>query len=184
MRLIHHASKDATHLFGIFKPGLNLNAIDNFVNRFKVRRIWALIMLFFLIGCNPEPVPIQYGHDNCAYCMMTIVDAKHGSELLTKKGKAFKFDSVECLAGYYMEEKTPHDQVFALLVPDFQGKPGSFVEVDRAVFLQSEKLRSPMGLGLTAFADSQQAVFAQEEFDGELLDWAATTDYVKKSWLE
>ena len=48
--------------------------------------------LLLLNGCSKGPKPIDYGNDGCHFCKMTIVDKIHGSELITEKGKVFKFD--------------------------------------------------------------------------------------------
>lgn len=55
-------------------------------------------ILFILItSCSIEPAKIQYGKDACHYCKMNIVDKMHAAQYVTKKGKAFKYDAVECM---------------------------------------------------------------------------------------
>ena len=62
-----------------------------------------LLGLIFISACTVEPQPIQYGRDNCAFCKMTIVDGRYGSELVSSKGKVFKFDAVECLINFDLQ---------------------------------------------------------------------------------
>ena len=143
-----------------------------------------VFLLIILAGCNkPQPVPIEYGLAACDYCRMTIMDAKHGSELLTNTGKVFKFDSIECLAEFHLEKKVPDTEVYALLATDFNDQSNGFINVNDAVFLRSDHLRSPMGLGLTAFSSKDPASAAQKQYSGELMTWAEVVEYVKKAWL-
>jgi len=53
-----------------------------------------------LTACSHEPDPIRYGKDACAHCKMTIMDKRFSAELITAKGKVFKFDAAECMAGF------------------------------------------------------------------------------------
>ena len=62
-----------------------------------MKKLLPLILLatVLLAACQPSPKPIEYGSDMCDYCKMTIVDQQHAAELVTTKGKAFKFDAIE-----------------------------------------------------------------------------------------
>ena len=56
---------------------------------------------FLLIGCNPKAEKINLGKDQCAECKMTIADPKFGAEIVTKKGKVYKFDDTHCIAVFF-----------------------------------------------------------------------------------
>ena len=58
-----------------------------------------------ILSCGISPLPIDYNHDECAYCKMKIADARFGAELVTSKGKVFKFDSAECLIWSYINDE-------------------------------------------------------------------------------
>jgi copper chaperone NosL len=121
-----------------------------------------------LFSCSIEPQAIAYGSENCHHCQMTISDNRFGAELLNPKGKAFKFDSAECLAAYLQSPAAA--EAALVLVTDF-ARPGQLIPVSQAVFLQSENQPSPMGLNLSAFADRSQATTAARQKDGTLLTW-------------
>ncbi|MDB5263078.1 MAG: hypothetical protein JWQ14_2359 [Adhaeribacter sp.] len=121
-----------------------------------------------LLSCTAEPQAIAYGSENCHHCQMTISDNRYGAELVTKKGKAFKFDSIECLAAYVQEKSQPEAEL--LLVTDFE-RPGQFMNAHEATYMQSEHQPSPMGLNLTAFADQAGAAAMAQEKNGKLLSW-------------
>ena len=57
----------------------------------------ASIAALILSSCSVEPQAIAIGKDLCDECHMTIMDPKFGGEVVTKKGKVFKFDDVHCL---------------------------------------------------------------------------------------
>ena len=58
-------------------------------------------MLYEVItGCEVSPQPIDYGNEVCDFCKMTIVDTQHATEIVTKKGKTYKFDASECMVNF------------------------------------------------------------------------------------
>ncbi|WP_299990409.1 nitrous oxide reductase accessory protein NosL [uncultured Pontibacter sp.] len=145
--------------------------------------LYTLSLLLLLIGaagCSVEPKPVPYGEANCVHCQMTVSDNRYGAELVNDKGKAFFFDSAECLAAYALEQPELSDAAAYLLVTDFTN-PDNLVEVDKAHFLQSRELPSPMGMYLTAVADEATASRLQQEYGGRLLNWEGAKDAVRNN---
>ncbi len=99
---------------------------------------------------------------------MTIVDRQHGAEAVTKKGKVYKFDAIECMVSYL--EQNPEQEWSYLLVNYFE-QPGDLIPAEEATYLISPNLPSPMGAFLTAFASETKAQRVQAEKTGELLGW-------------
>lgn len=99
--------------------------------------------LFFTSSCQVKPQEIDYGKDGCHYCKMTIVDNQHAAELVTKKGKAFKYDAIECMVNDLKQKENNSVELF--YVNDY-GNPGKFVPAKEATYLISKKIPSPMGL--------------------------------------
>ncbi|MDX1911017.1 MAG: hypothetical protein SFV22_06010, partial [Saprospiraceae bacterium] len=56
-----------------------------------------------MVACSTGPEPIRYGQDNCHACKMTLTDRRFGAEIVTKKGKVYKFDDLNCLMGHIGE---------------------------------------------------------------------------------
>ncbi len=135
------------------------------------------LFLFLLASGKPGPQPIAYGHDSCDQCGMTITGKKHGSELVTRTGKVYKFDSPECLA-WYVLAKGEVAGAALLLVPDFN-QPGELMDAATATFLQSKKLRSPMAMGLNAFRTQEEARQVQAAHGGKLYNWPQTLERCK-----
>ena len=113
-------------------------------------------------GCSVQPEPIRYGKDACDHCKMTIVDQKFAAEIVTQKGKSFKFDDVACLVNYLTESKVPEADLAFILVDQYN-KPGELVDARQAVYLSGDGIRSPMMGNTAAFPDAEAARAAQTE---------------------
>ena len=121
----------------------------------------------FILACGPKPQPIQFGNDECSFCKMTIVDRQHAAQIVTVKGKAYNYDAIECLLNDYKE--WDHPEVALFLVSNYL-TPGELVQAEQAYYLISEKIPSPMGGFLTAFASEQGRVIHLDE-KAKDLDW-------------
>ncbi len=138
--------------------------------------VLALISLF-LTSCNVEPQPMNYGSDACHYCDMTIVDKQHASQLVTSKGKAYKYDAIECMV-HSLQDEFKDTEMVHYLVADFR-EPGTLMDAKKAYFLVSEKLQSPMGADLSAFISQEAGKKAQQEFTGKTYSWQEIQDHLR-----
>ncbi len=129
---------------------------------------------------GPQTRPIAYGTDTCEHCRMSLADEKHGAEAVTKTGRAYAFDSIECLAAWFGGLEDPAT-AHSLWVTDFADPP-ELVRAEEAYFLFSPTLQSPMGLGLTAFARLEDRDGAVTSFGGAALDWAGVRALVAEKW--
>ncbi|WP_067032896.1 nitrous oxide reductase accessory protein NosL [Allomuricauda sp. CP2A] len=127
------------------------------------------VVLIGGIGCSVAPKPIDYGHVGCHYCSMTIVDKQHAAQLVTKKGKVFNFDAIECMMNQLKDEDESTMALF--LVNDFD-QPGELVDAKEATYLISENIPSPMGEYLSAFTNEEAAKETMTKQGGELYTWA------------
>ena len=141
--------------------------------------LYSLVMLV-LAGCQPEPKPIAYGQANCTHCNMTVADNRYGAEMVNDKGKAYFFDSAECLLAYANEQPEQADKAAFLLVTDFTN-PGELTDARKAHFLQTKALPSPMGMFLTSLAYKGIATEMQQEHGGRLLTWNEAVLAVQKN---
>lgn len=140
----------------------------------------VMIMLFAACGTH-GPAEIHYGQDQCDYCKMTIADKSFGSELVTAKGKVYKFDSIECLAAYQVTSKLGTEQIHSMWVTDF-GRPESFLNIDRATIIASERQKSPMGVGLVAVDSPEHAARLIEVVGGSVLPWEQVRALISSDW--
>jgi copper chaperone NosL len=130
----------------------------------------SFILATMIIACRPERSPIDYGLDKCYYCKMTIVDQRFGAELVTTKGKVYKFDATECLIHFNKTREVPADEMAMLLTNTFD-RPGELVDVNQCFFLQSENMPSPMGKFINPFSSKDMARKIGESESGTLFQW-------------
>jgi copper chaperone NosL len=134
-------------------------------------------MLWLISSCTPTPEPIEYGSDMCDFCKMSIVDIQHGAELVTSKGKVFKFDAIECLIGYSKEKK---DTQYAFELVNDYSSPKELIEAKQSIFLISKNLTSPMGANLTAFGNHENAKKMLGAKGGKLFNWSELNSHFDK----
>ncbi|MEP5340133.1 MAG: nitrous oxide reductase accessory protein NosL [Algibacter sp.] len=128
--------------------------------------IIILLLLFF--GCNIKPQAIDYGNDGCYFCKMTIVDKVHAAEVVTTKGKIYKFDATECMVNFIKEFNTSEIELY---LSNNYTEPETLIDATKAFFLISENIPSPMGAFLSAFKEEADAVKYQKNKGGKLYNW-------------
>ena len=132
----------------------------------------ATAAFMFMIACNPKPEKIAIGKDNCSECKMTIMDSKFGGELVTKKGKVYKFDDAHCVAIFLERRGVELSDIHKTLFVNYS-KPDEFVEVKFAEFVVSSQFKSPMGGNAAAFRNKAEADKKSEEIKGsKVTNWA------------
>jgi copper chaperone NosL len=134
-----------------------------------MRSIGCLLALTVLMfSCEVKPHEIIYGADGCHFCKMTIVDTRHAAQLVTEKGKAFKYDAIECM----MNDLTDWDEVPVkfYLVVDYSN-PKNLIDARDSHFLISEAIPSPMGENLSAFSNVQMRDELLAAKGGKALNW-------------
>ncbi|MGV3657680.1 MAG: nitrous oxide reductase accessory protein NosL, partial [Chitinophagaceae bacterium] len=132
----------------------------------------SLLALFVLAGCNPEPEKIAIGKDACAECKMTIMDPKFGGEIVTKKGKVFKFDDAHCIARFMEKRGVGLSDIHQTLFVNYNGDNG-FLTSKEAEFVVSSTFKSPMGSNAAAFAGVAEAEKKSKEIpNSKVTNWA------------
>jgi copper chaperone NosL len=101
---------------------------------------------------------------------MRIADPRFGSELVTVRGKVYKFDSVECLVAFSKRGDVAAADVHSLWVSDF-ANPGRLIDARSARYLRSDEIHSPMGLNALAFGAPADLEAARRQHQGEILSW-------------
>jgi len=138
-----------------------------------------IILLFALTSCSSQPEPINYGHDECDFCRMQISDNRYGCELITDKGKVFKFDEAGCMIEYALVENLIGDANQKFLVTDF-AVPETFIDANNGFYVHNENFRSPMGLNVMAFDSEVSRQKFVAENSGHLLNWIDVIEMVKQ----
>ncbi len=121
-----------------------------------------------MVSCEVKPQEIVYGQDACHFCRMTIVDRQHAAQLVTIKGKAFKYDAIECMLNHLNKWDQPEVKYY--LVTDYT-TPGQLVDATLSHYLISEAIPSPMGEFLTAFENREEREKIDKESNAKSLNW-------------
>ncbi|MGO3183594.1 MAG: nitrous oxide reductase accessory protein NosL [Aequorivita sp.] len=139
--------------------------------------IQLLLISLVFTACNVSPQPINYGSDACHFCDMTIVDRQHASQMVTAKGKAYKYDAIECMV-HSLQDEFKDTEMAHYLVADFH-QPGELIDAKTATYLVSEKIQSPMGENLSAFLNEESGQKAVERFTGNTYSWKEIQEHLR-----
>jgi copper chaperone NosL len=130
-----------------------------------------LSLVTVIAACQrPAPVQIRYGSDACDFCRMTIVDPAFAAQLITRTGKAYKFDDPGCLRAFETSGQIADHEIHSAWANDHDN-PGSVLNVRFAFFVASERIKAPMNGGLAAFASRASADAAQKAWGGRVEMW-------------
>lgn len=141
--------------------------------------LYVLVSAVLFTACiSKEPQEVRLHTDECEYCKMVISDRQFASQMVSDKGKAYKFDSVECMAAFAIQQKDKTDQS-AFYVVNYQN-PNEWIPLEEAVIYQSDEVRSPMGLSF--FAIKEEADVQAVHGDAEQKSWNETKQIVKTEW--
>lgn len=135
-------------------------------------RIVSVVVVIVVLSssCSVKPEPLGYGTDICHACKMTLMDDKFGAELVTRKGKVYKFDDMRCLLEFYNSGVEPKDTYIHILVADYAGG-GRLLDATQAFFVLSTEIRSPMDGQLAAFNSKPAMEIFNVRWKGDLKKW-------------
>lgn len=136
--------------------------------RFTLYITSIVVLASGLYACNNGPQPISYSQDACDFCRMTIVDNQHAAQIVTEKGRNYKYDAIECMVNDLKDWDKPAAE--QKLVADYSN-PGKLINAENAHYLISKNIPSPMGAFLSAFANADELSKTQAESDGETFTW-------------
>lgn len=122
----------------------------------KFSSILMLPILISISSCNVQPEPFKLGTDVCYMCKMGIVDLKFGSQIITKKGKVYKFDDIGCMIRLLKSGTFDSNAIKTMVVADFS-HPNTFIPVDQSTFVSGQEIKSPMNFNLAAYTKESDA---------------------------
>lgn len=128
-----------------------------------------LSTLLTFAGCSTGPTPIKFGQDACDFCKMTISDKKFGGEVVTQKGKVYKFDDINCIRDYLATDIFKGELPEVYLV-DYKST-GKLLPATQAYLLQSEEVHGPMGGNIAAF-------------ENEPIEFKGRSNYTPLKWTD
>jgi copper chaperone NosL len=121
------------------------------VQKFPVTvKLAAAVFPLLMSSCSTEPEPFNYGKDNCEDCKMTIMDPKFAAQIVTKKGRTYKFDDLHCLVNYSNQHQ---EKEFKTILVNAFSTPEKMIDATTAYYVHADGVKSPMNGNLAAFAD-------------------------------
>lgn len=118
--------------------------------------LMALLVLL-LAGCQTgnqadNPPEIRYGEDVCDHCNMIISEPRFAAAYAAESGETRRFDDIGEMFLYAQESG---ETVRGYWVHDFQSE--SWLKADGATFVHDPDLTTPMGWGIAAFSQAEDA---------------------------
>ncbi len=141
--------------------------------RFPLRPTGLTILLtccMALVSCTDEPTldppEVRWGQDICFECSMILSDDRYAAAVVTiQMGERHEYlydDLGEMLAHPPSTEGN-----FKQWARDNQAR--QWIDASSAYYVRSRRLHTPMGYGVVAFANLQDAEALRDETEGELL---------------
>ena len=140
-----------------------------------IQAMLIFIITILLFNCSAKPKQIEYGIDNCAFCDMTIMDDKFSAELVTEKGKVYKFDAIECMLRYQYRNTEQNHSIY--LIADYSN-PGELVDATTSTFLISNQIPSPMGAYLSGYKTNSDAQATLNSNGGSIYNWEQIDKFI------
>ncbi|HRQ52381.1 MAG TPA: nitrous oxide reductase accessory protein NosL, partial [Agriterribacter sp.] len=114
------------------------------------------------------------GIDQCAFCKMGISDTRFACQLITQKGKIYKFDDTHCMLAFTASPQWDKNTVKNYYLANFS-QPEQWLIAENAVLLKSDQLKSPMGGNIAAFSNATDQQATAEHFPGSPVSWKEIT---------
>jgi copper chaperone NosL len=130
----------------------------------------AVFIMVFCTSCSTGPQPIQFGKDACDFCKMTILDLRFGGEVVTKKGKVYKFDDIHCITSFLKSAQSEKTNVAGIYLLEYASQ-NKFVHAAQSFLLRSNDLRSPMGSNTAAFMSEANREQCKQQVNGTIVQW-------------
>ena len=137
---------------------------------------FVIVLLLGLISCGSnEPKPIKLNVDSCDFCKMTISNSIFASELITEKGRVYKFDDASCMIKYAKSNSNITYKSFYVNDYTTQNK---MILVEKCFFLKDGTISAPMGGNIAAFSNDEIRKVFLAKLKAQLLTW----DEIYKSY--
>jgi copper chaperone NosL len=142
-----------------------------FKRKNKMTQTSMVLFALMLVACGPKKMePIALNKDQCDFCKMSIADGKYGAELITEKGRIYKFDDLHCMIGFKNENSTNKVQNF--FIHNYT-RNNQLIPAETAFYIQGGELVSPMNGNIAAFATELEADQYAKKMKAQKISWAS-----------
>jgi copper chaperone NosL len=131
---------------------------------------WLIALLLAIPGpspaetakASPLPSPLDAAIDACAECKMSVKDSGYAAQAIADDGRVYKFDDLGCLFAFLSADTSIVPA--ARYVQDANSR--SWIALEKAYYVVSKEVPTPMGYGIHAFASKGAAeAFAKARKD-------------------
>lgn len=133
--------------------------------------VFFSLLLFSCSSTTSEPIKINT--DACHFCKMTISNGHFGSEILTTKGRHYKFDDVLCMLSYVKQEKDLSVQSY--YINDYL-QDNILIAAENAFYLQGGEINSPMRGNTAAFNSKAKMDPYKLKLNAKIVSWQELKD--------
>ena len=146
------------------------NLLQKFQKSSTTTALFVFLSLSFFSCAKTEVVPIKLNVDTCDFCKMTIADGKYAAEVISEKGRVFKFDDIMCMIHYGKENS--NTKMAAHYVNDYT-QDNVLIPAKTAFFLSEGTIQSPMRGGIIAFSSENEAKEFGIKLKAKPVTWGA-----------
>lgn len=117
----------------------------------------ALFVSLLFSSCTAsqeqKPPEISYGFDVCEQCRMSIDHPEFSAAFTTSIGDVRKFDDIGCMIKFMHK----HESIAADFVYAANYNTKLLIDGEKAFFVRTKKVATPMGYGIIAFENESSA---------------------------
>jgi copper chaperone NosL len=139
----------------------------------KIKNINLAISLLALVlfsSCSSSgPEKINLNKDDCHNCKMSISDKRFACEIVTEKGRAYKFDDITCLMSFKKENQDK--MANAIFYINNYLSPNDLLLSTNLTFVEGKHIGSPMGGNVASFTNKDSANVYLNIWDAKLISW-------------
>ena len=128
-----------------------------------------LLILLVSVSCvTKEAEPIKLNSDACEFCKMKISDGKFGAELITSKGRIYKFDDMHCMINYHKENKNV--QIHSFYIHDYN-QNNVLIPAETAFYIKGGEINSPMHGNIIAVKTNEESQIVAQKLKANPISW-------------
>ncbi|WP_243825736.1 nitrous oxide reductase accessory protein NosL [Flavobacterium covae] len=136
-------------------------------------RILLFFSFIFSLSCGSDkPQSIKLNIDSCDFCKMTISNPQFSCQIITDKGRCYKFDDLSCLLQYIRNTK-----IKAVYVSDYLNK--NMISANDGFFVKHINFKSPMNGNIACFSNLKESKKYQSKLHTDVLNWKELTQIYK-----
>ena len=159
---------------GLRPPPRGTAAMPDFRREDLMRFAIATIVALTLVGCSSlQPLPIRAG-DTCFTCGRLIAEPKLAAEMIDANGRAYKFETVTCMAKDLVGHPAEKPATF---VTDWS--TGKWLPASNATYVRAVVDEATLAKSYYAFRSADTAAAFAKEKTSPAIDWTTVQRQVK-----